>query len=106
MTNKQLVSLLDAKVFCEGKEKEIKSWYVGDLLSFVMSNAPQSCAWFTIMSNLNVLAVATLIDCACIVLCEGVKPDEALLSRAKQQNVCLIGVNTPVYETILALHQK
>ena len=106
MTNKQLTSLLGANVYCEGEEKEIKSWYAGDLLSFVMGNAPQNCGWFTIMSNVNVLAVATLIDCACVVLCEGVKPDEALINRAKQQGVCLIGVDTPVYETIIALQQK
>jgi len=36
MTNKELATLLSAKVFNEGEEKEIQSWYVGDLLSFVM----------------------------------------------------------------------
>lgn len=106
MTNKQLATLLSATVFCEGEEKEIQSWYVGDLLSFVMGNAPQECCWLTIMSNVNVLAVATLIDCACVILCEGVKPDDALLQRAKQQNVCLLGVNTPIYQTVIDLQQK
>jgi len=106
MTNKELATLLSAKVFNEGEEKEIQSWYVGDLLSFVMGNAPQGAGWFTIMSNVNVLAVATLIDCACVILCEGVQPDEALINRAKQQDVCLLGVTTPIYETITGLLKK
>ena len=41
-------------------EREIDGVYIGDLLSWVMGRASQDNAWITIMSNINVIAVATL----------------------------------------------
>ena len=60
------------QVFSEGEDRAVESGYCGDFLSNIISRAPDSCAWLTVMNNVNVAAVATLIDCACIVLCEGV----------------------------------
>ena len=85
-------------VFAEGEPREIENGYCGDFLSNIISRAPDSCAWLTVMNNVNVAAVATLIDCACILLCEGVAPDEALLARAKALPVWLLGAKENVFE--------
>ncbi len=85
-------------VFSEGEDREIENGYCGDFLSNIISRAPDSCAWLTVMNNVNVAAVATLIDCACILLCEGVAPDDALLARAKMQNIWLLGAKENVFE--------
>ena len=85
-------------VFSEGEDREIESGYCGDFLSNIISRAPDSCAWLTVMNNVNVAAVATLIDCACIILCEGVAPDDALAARAKMQSAWLLGAKGNVYE--------
>ena len=85
-------------VFAEGEERQIESGYCGDFLSNIISRAPDSCAWLTVMNNVNVAAVATLIDCACIVLCEGTEPDEAFFSRAKQLGIWVLGANENVFE--------
>ena len=53
-------------------EREINGAYVGDLLSWVMGKAMADNVWITIMSNVNIVAVATLVDVACILLAEGV----------------------------------
>ena len=50
--------------------KEVEGGYCGDLLSFVMSHAKCGDCWFTVMGNVNAVAVAVLSDCAAIVLCE------------------------------------
>ena len=50
------------------------------------------------MNNVNVAAVATLIDCACIILCEGVEPDGALFARAGALGLWLLGANENVFE--------
>lgn len=42
--------------------REIHGGYTGDLLSWVMGRGKQDQAWVTIMTNINVVAVATLID--------------------------------------------
>ncbi len=85
-------------VFCEGEDREIESGYCGDFLSNIISRAPDACAWLTVMNNVNVAAVATLIDCACIILCEGVEPDEALKNRAQMQSIWLLGAKENVFE--------
>lgn len=85
-------------VFCKGEDRAITSGYCGDFLSNIISRAPESCCWLTVMNNVNVAAVATLIDCACIVLCEGTEPDEAFYARAKQLNLWVLGANENVFE--------
>ena len=72
-------------------DNPVTGGYVGDLLSWVMGRAKTGDAWVTIMSNANVAAVALMADAACVILSENVQPDEALLSRAKQQGINLLG---------------
>lgn len=81
-------------------EREITSGYAGDLLSFVMGRAPENCAWFTVMNNANVAAVALLADISVIVICEGVLPDENLEKKAKSQKVNLLTTNLSVFDAI------
>lgn len=103
MTVEGLADLLGAKVanLVDG-ERELTAGYCGDFLSFVMGKAPEGCAWFTVMSNVNVCAVATLADVAVVVLCEGVVPDAALAERVVQQDVNLLLTDKTVYEAALA----
>ena len=42
-------------------DKEIECGYVGDLLSWVMGNADAGCAWVTIQTHVNIVAVAVLV---------------------------------------------
>ncbi len=71
-------------------ERDISSGYVGDLLSWVMGKAKDTDAWITIMSNINVLAVASLADVACVVFAEGVMPEQDIIDAAKQKQINLI----------------
>lgn len=84
-------------------DREIEGCYVGDLLSWVMGNASYGCAWVTIMTNRNIIAVATLIDMACILLAEGCTLPEDLTELAMSQNVNVLTCMKPAYETCAAL---
>lgn len=77
--------------------------YIGDLLSWVMGRAPADCVWITIMSNVNVCAVAALADCACVLLAEGVTPDPEALEAAKTRGINLIGAEKTAYELAVLL---
>ncbi len=74
-----------------------------DLLSFAMSRASSGCAWFTVMGNVNTIAVSVLADCACIVLCEGAELDEAALEKAKQQGVTVFTTEIPIVDAAILL---
>ena len=84
-------------------DREVEGGYAGDLLSWVMGNAFGGCAWVTIMTNRNILAVATLIEMACIILAEGCELDEELQSLAEDQGVNVLGSPQGTYEICAAL---
>ena len=82
MDVKELIEKLDLKVLCgEDFSKNINGCYCGDLLSWVMGRAKADDAWITIMSNINIVAVASLADVACIILAEGVSVDEEVIKK-------------------------
>lgn len=86
-----------------GEDKEITGIFTGDLLSWAMGRAKAGDAWFTVMGNVNAVAVATLADCACIVLCQEAAFDEMALARAEQQGIPLFTTPLPEFEASLAL---
>lgn len=98
MTVQDLIDAVPLAVFhLDDPDRPVTGAYCGDLLSWVMGRAPADGAWLTIMSNVNVAAVAALADCACVVLAEGVVPDPPLLDKARAQGVTLLGTQLPVY---------
>ena len=84
-------------------EREINGVYIGDLLSWVMGRAKADDAWITIMSNINIVAVASLADVACIILAEGVNLDSSVIETAKAKGVNIISSQLPAYETAVAV---
>jgi serine kinase of HPr protein (carbohydrate metabolism regulator) len=68
-----------------------------------MGRAQMDNAWITIMSNVNVIAVATLADTACVVLAEGVAMPEELVQTAEAKDVNILSSAEPIYETAVKL---
>ena len=84
-------------------DREITAGSVGDLLSWVMGRAPEGGAWITVMTNVNVIAVASLSDVACVILAEGAELDEAALSRAKTEGINVLASSKPAFDLARAL---
>ena len=51
---------------------------------------PDGDAWITIMSNINIVAVATLCDTALIILAEGVTIDDAVKNTANDKDINIL----------------
>jgi len=86
----------------DGAEKDVDGVFCCDLLSVAMARAPENSAWVTVMTNANVVAVASLAEVACVVLAEGYDYDEAALKAAKGK-VILLRSSEPVYETAVKI---
>lgn len=84
-------------------DREIDGVYIGDLLSWVMGRAQMDNAWITIMTNVNVIAVASLADTSCVILAEGVAMDDELVHTAEAKDVNVLGSAEPIYETAVKL---
>ena len=96
MTVKALSELeLFTPVILQEPEREISGVYIGDLLSWVMGKAESGDA----------LAVASLVDTACIILAEGVKLEDEVIETAKQKNINIISAECSIYDTAVFLSQ-
>ena len=85
--------------------REITKVFCCDLLSVAMSKAPSGGCWVTVMGNINTLAVASLTDSACVVLAEGTLLDDAVIEKAKQQDITLFKTDMPIFEACLKVHE-
>ena len=99
MTVCELQKSLDLEILTmPDPEREITGGYAGDLLSFVMGSAHSGDAWVTIMSNVNVIAVATLADVSCVILAAGVTLDAGVKEKAEQQQINVLSSSLPAFE--------
>lgn len=95
---------LKAAVLPQG-DREITGVYIGDLLSWVMGRAGSGDAWITIMSNVNILAVAALADCACVILAEDVKLEAEILKTAEEKGINVLYFDKSIYEAAVYLNE-
>ena len=104
MTVKDIIEKLELSVLVEGDlSREVTGGYCGDLLSWVMGRAQSGDCWFTVMGNINAVAVSVLADCACIVLCESAPLDDAAKQKAQQQGVNVLLSEQNAYTLSAAL---
>ncbi len=68
-------------------EREPCGAYCSDLLSWVMGHAKPDNVWVTIMTNKNVLAVASLLDVSVVIICENAELDPEFLETAKDKEI-------------------
>lgn len=105
MTNNDLLTIKDFTLLSEGDmTREITKPFCCDLLSISMSKAPAGAAWVTIMGNINALAVASLTDCACIIMAEGTMLEPTVIDKAKVQNITVFKTELPIFEAALKVN--
>jgi len=71
-------------------ERRVVAGYASDLLSCAMNRAKKDYVWVTLQSHANVVAVASLLDLAAVIITEGNRPDEETLARAQREGVSLL----------------
>ena len=78
--------------------REIAGGYCGDLLSWVMGRAGQDNVWITIMSNMNIVAVASLSDVSAVILAEGVTLEQSVIDTAAAKGVNILSSEKGAFE--------
>lgn len=78
--------------------------YAGDLLSHVMSHAKENNLFLTIMSNMNSIAVASLLELPVIVFAEDVMPTIEMIQKADEENILLITTKLNVVEVVRKIY--
>lgn len=77
--------------------------YTGDMLSWVMAHAVAGDLWLTVLSSINVLAVASLTEVAAVVLCESVEMNADVIERAHTERIRIFTTELDAAEAIAIL---
>ena len=91
------------EICCPDPEREIEGVYIGDLLSWVMGRATSADAWITIMSNINTVAVATLVDTSVIILSEGVTLEDEVKTAAQSKGINVVSTALTSFQAAVKL---
>ena len=80
MTLEELCRQLSLEVRTAARKlrTEVTGGYAADLLSCVMAKAQAGNVWVTLQGHPNIVAVASLLNLAGIIITEGMAPDPAI----------------------------
>lgn len=81
---------LEVRTGADRLEREVTGGYASDLLSCVMARAQAGNIWVTLQAHPNIVAVASLLNLAGVIITEGVIPDETTVSKAEEEGVALL----------------
>lgn len=97
---KDLVEKLGLEIISKNinLETDIYGVYIGDLLSWVMANIKQGDVWITIQTHVNIIAVASLGEAACIIIPENAEIDPNTVVKSEEQSIPLLRSDLTAYE--------
>lgn len=99
MKLEEVVRRLDLEVHAavDKLDADITGGYTCDLLSYVMANAKAGNLWITIQGHPNIVAVASLIGLAGVVVVEGAKIEAATLEKAAAEGIPVLTTRATAY---------
>jgi hypothetical protein len=104
MIVQDLVAALGLEVRSPGNmEREVTGGYTSDLLSCVMTSAKAGNVWVTLQAHPNVVAVASLLDLAAVIVSEGVVPDMETIERAQENGVTVLSSPATTWAVVARL---
>lgn len=88
-----------------GEDTEISGLYCSDLLSWVMANAKNGNAWVTVQVHNNILAVASLLELACIIIPEGIEVEHAIVEKAEDEGIAIFTTDLGTYDVFKKFYE-
>ena len=100
MNVQELVKLIDAKDLTPEADKqvEVTCGYTCDLLSWVMAHGAAGMAWVTVQTHMNVIAVASLMEMAAVIIPENIEMEEPSLAKAREEGIAVLQSGKTAYE--------
>ncbi len=107
MKLKELIELTGAEMMTADTslETEVTCGYTCDLLSWVMAHGKAGMAWITVQTHMNVIAVASLMEMAAVIIPEDIEMEEASLEKAREEGICVLQSSRTAYELCAMMAQ-
>ncbi|MGI5824054.1 MAG: DRTGG domain-containing protein [Bacillota bacterium] len=88
----------------DAADNQITGGYCCDLLSYVIGRCREGNAWITIMTNVNVVAVAMLADVSCVIVPENNEIEKETVDKAEAQGIVILRTGLNAFEVAGRLH--
>ena len=85
------------------EDREIACGYTCDLLSHVMGKGQADMAWITVQAHMNVIAVAALLDFACVIIPENLPVEAPIIKKAQDEDIIIFSSDKTAYELVTLL---
>ena len=107
MTIAAIAEALSLKVLCSvsNLEREIAGGYASDMLSCVMAGAKKDNIWITLLTHLNVIAVAVLLEIPAVIITENSPVEDTVLKKAEDEGVVLLHTAEGNYTVVGKLYE-
>ena len=81
----------------------VKGIFACDLLSHVMGFAYEDNIFITVLNNINVLGVASLIDLGCVVFSHNIEVNKEIITKANELKMPLLSTKLTTAEITIEL---
>jgi BioD-like phosphotransacetylase family protein len=81
-------------------DTKVTGGYASDLLSCVMAKAQTGNVWITLQSHPNIVAVASLLNLAGIIITEGMTPEAATIEKAEEEGIPILTTPLTTYTVV------
>ncbi len=81
-------------------DTEVTGGYAAELLSCVLAKAQVGNVLITLLGHPNVVAVASLLDLAGVIITEGMAPDAAAIMKAEEEGIPILTTPLTTYTIV------
>jgi predicted transcriptional regulator len=105
MKLREVVSSLNLGVASasDALDRHVTGGYASDLLSCVMARAQAGNVWVTLQAHVNIVAVASLINLAGIIVTEGTRLEAATIEKADEEHVPILTTSLATFTVVSKL---
>ena len=90
MTIYELIEKLNLKSLNKTDDVEITGAFASDLLSDVVGNTSAGNILLSVQVHKNIVAVASLVGLAAVIITSGRTPDQSVIDAAQKNELCLL----------------
>ncbi len=91
---------LEVRTAAEKLSTEVTGGYAADLLSCAMAKAQEGNVWVTLQSHPNIVAVASLLNLAGVIITEGMTPDATTVEKAEKEGIPILTTELTTFTVV------
>ena len=102
MKIRQIVDTLSLTVMAghHNLDTEVTGGYAADLVSCAMAGAQKGGLWVTLQGHVNIVAVASLLDLAAIIVTENKAVGPDALAKANEEGIPILATPWTTFEVV------